>query len=54
MVDLLAVWEMLCRRDQCAPIGPLDEPAIQAKQEKVEHFLDYVRSECGTLTEDRP
>lgn len=48
MIDLIAVWGMLCREGLCEPIAPMDEPAIQAKQEKVERYLEYSRM-CETL-----
>lgn len=51
MLDLFAVWGMLCRDGWCLPIAPLDGPAIEAKQEKVEEFLEYSR-QCGTLAEE--
>lgn len=50
MVDLIAVWGMLCVSGCTEPIAPMDEPKIIAKQKKVEKFLEY-SVECGTLLE---
>jgi hypothetical protein len=47
-VDLFAVWGLLCRANVVLPLAPLDEPAVQAKQQKVEKFLDY-SIDCGSL-----
>jgi hypothetical protein len=48
MVDLVAVWGKLCQEGLVEPIR-IDDPGIEAKQEKIEKYLEYSR-DCGTLT----
>lgn len=48
MVDLIAVWGLLCRQGSTLPIAPMDQQSVEQKQAKVEDFLAY-SDECGTL-----
>lgn len=48
-LDLFAVWWMLCREGVLEPIAPMDEPAIERKQRKVEEYLEY-SDQQGRLT----
>lgn len=48
-LDLFAVWGMLCASGVCQPIGRADQRSIEAKQAKVEKYLDYSEQQ-GRLT----
>ena len=48
MIDLVAVWGMLCKSGATEPIAPMDESLIESKQQKVEDYFELSR-EQGTL-----
>ena len=49
-IDLLAVMRMLVEEGAIEPVTDADLPAMEAKRQKVEKFLDYSRA-MGTLND---
>ncbi len=47
MIDLLAVYDMLCKEGICDPVAH-DDPGLLAKRTQVENYLEY-SEECGTF-----
>lgn len=50
-LDLLAVYGLLCQEGYCEPVAPMDQPAIDRKQSRLEEYLE-LSDQQGRLTHE--